>query len=77
MLLGYVKVIQETGPVEPFGAPTRLSEVFRTRVSISGPNISGGSVTQHKLLDWRLLPSINSSSKVNLREKTDGMIVRR
>jgi hypothetical protein len=40
-----VKEIQEIGPVEPLGAPARLSEVFRTRTSVVGPNILGGSVT--------------------------------
>jgi hypothetical protein len=43
--LGDVKEIQKTGPVEPLGAPARLSEVFRTRTSVGGPNLSGGSVT--------------------------------
>jgi hypothetical protein len=40
-----VKEIHGTGPAEPFDAPARLSEVFRTRTSVGGPSILGGSVT--------------------------------
>jgi hypothetical protein len=40
-----LKKMHEVGPVELLGASTRLSKVLRTRTSIGGPNILGGSVT--------------------------------
>jgi hypothetical protein len=43
-LSGDVKGIQETGPVDPLGAPAWLSKVFGTTISVGGPNILGGSV---------------------------------
>jgi hypothetical protein len=46
MLLGDMKEIQESDPIELLGAPTQLSKVLRTRTSVGGPNILRGSVTQ-------------------------------